>query len=94
LIPKPNGAQVPANTFLDPRFKPISAIWAIDSDEEFLFRAPRAMAVVHNPEAAVPIARQHLPAWSEYVATNEGDHYFLEKLKGRLEPAPEAENPT
>jgi hypothetical protein len=83
-IPKPNGAQVPADTFLDPRFAPISAVWAIVVDEEFLFQIPGAMIVVHNPKALNPIATEFLPARSEFVAADEGDHYRLNRLPGRL----------
>jgi type I restriction enzyme S subunit len=83
-IPKPNGAQVRADTFLDPQFSPISAIWAVDIDENLLFERTQPMAVVHNPGARNPIPERLLPAQSEYVAIDQGADYLLEKRDGRL----------
>ncbi len=84
LIPKPNGSNVPADTFLDPRFAPISAIWALDIDENLLFDRPCPMAVVHNPGAINPLPQALLPAHCEYVATSESEHYRLERVDGRF----------
>jgi hypothetical protein len=84
LIPKPNGALVPADTFLDPRFSPISAIWAMDADENLLVGRQQPMVVVHNPTALNPLPVDLLPAFSEYVAISNGDYYQLERRKGRL----------
>ncbi len=83
-ILKPNGASVPADTFLDPNFSPISAIWSVDIDENVLAGEWRPMVVVHNPNAANPIPTNFLPAHAEYIVTNLGDHYRLEGRDGRL----------
>lgn len=83
-IPKPNGAQIPADTFLDPRFKPISAIWAADIDENQMFERTGALAVVHNPEANNPIPLGLLPAQAEYLPVSQGDEYLLDRKPGRL----------
>lgn len=82
-IPKPNGAQVPADTFLDPRFAPISAIWATDMDECALRDRSVPMAVVHNPLATAPVLVGRLPSQTEYVAVSEGDVYRLDTIDGR-----------
>jgi type I restriction enzyme S subunit len=84
LIPKPKGAPVPTDTFLDPQYAPISAIWAVDIDEALLIGIQRPMVVVHNPNASEPIPRSLLPAYSEYVASDQGEHYQLDRLSGRL----------
>ncbi|MBY3154465.1 hypothetical protein HFO56_19205 [Rhizobium laguerreae] len=84
LIPKPNGAQVPADTFLDPRFAPISAIWAVDLDENIILDRPCPMVVVHNPAASNPLPQTLLPAFEEYIAVVEGDYYRLSRINGRM----------
>jgi type I restriction enzyme S subunit len=84
VVPKPNGALVPADTFLDPRFAPISAVWAMDFDELSIIGRPQPMAVVHNPAARNPLPPNLLPAFAEYVATIENRYYNLERRSGRL----------
>jgi hypothetical protein len=84
LIPKPNGNAVPADTFFDRKFAPLSAIWAVDLDELLLIGEPRPMAVVHNPLAANPLGRTVLPAQSEYVAVDCGANFELTRHDGRL----------
>jgi type I restriction enzyme S subunit len=83
-IRKPSGAEVPAYTFLDPRFRPISAIWATDIDESWVIGNTKAMAVIHNPQATNPLPVGVLPASEEFVATLNGDEYVLERRPGRL----------
>ena len=78
-ISKPIGQPVPADTFIDPRFSPISAIWAVDIDELILIGESRPMVVVHNPNATNPIPKNLIPAQSEYVALDKGDHYQLDR---------------
>jgi hypothetical protein len=84
LIPKPGGHTVPATAFLEPHFKPISGIWAVDIDESVLLRLKSPMVVVHNPGAVNPIPEKFLPAHSEYIAIDQGDSYLLERHDGRL----------
>ena len=85
VIRKPNGSEVPTYTFLDPAFRPISAIWAADIDETWVIGNCKPMAVVHNPNAANPIAPGLLPADWDYVALENGDdEYVLEPRPGRL----------
>jgi type I restriction enzyme S subunit len=85
IIRKPNGAAVPAYSFLDPAFAPVSAIWATDLDATWIIGNAKPMAVVHNPGAARPVPLALLPAQEEYTATPNGpDEYALERRPGRL----------
>lgn len=85
VIKKPNGAAVPAYTFLDPAFRAVSAIWAADMDDGSVLGNGKPMAVVHNPNAANPLSVGLLPAHDEYVATAAGTgEYALEQRPGRL----------
>jgi type I restriction enzyme S subunit len=85
IIRKPNGASVPAYSFLDPAFAPISAIWATDLDASWVIGNAKPMAVVHNPGAARPLPLGLLPAQDEYIAMPNGpNEYALERRPGRL----------
>jgi len=85
LIPKPKGQPVPAYTFLDPKFRLISAIWAVDLDGTSSIGNSEPMAVVHNPNAVNPIPTGFLPAHNEYVATQIGiDKYELNRIDGNI----------
>ncbi|TIO06362.1 hypothetical protein [Mesorhizobium sp.] len=90
LIPKPKGEAVPADTFLDHRFTPVSAIWAIDADEGTLLGKVPPSAIVHNPLATNPVPTGLLPAQDEYVARIlDEDNYQLERIDCRLPPVEE-----
>jgi len=83
VIHKPVGQPVPADTFLDERFAPISAIWATDIDEMTVLDRPAAMVVVHNPRATHPLPLGLLPAQEEFsAAVLDDEHYQLERLQG------------
>ena len=85
LITKPKGLPVPAYTFFEERFQPISAIWAVDIDGTSAIGNSEPMAVVHNPNAAIPISTHFLPAHDEYLATPiKTDEYELKRLNGNL----------
>lgn len=77
-----NGAQVPAYMFLDPRFNPISAIWAVDLNGGSAIGNSEPMAVVHNPNAVNPVAVGFLPADDEYVATPTSSNELTLKKVG------------
>ena len=79
-----NGSQVPADTFLDLRYAPISAIWAVDLKGEAAIGNIEPIAVVHNPNAVNPVRPGFLPADHDYVATDEGNGYVI----SRLSPSP------
>jgi len=76
-----NGAPVPALTFLDFRFNPISAIWAVDFNGGACFGNSEPSAVVHNPNALNQVPIGFLPADDEYVAVAEDDSFVLSKWK-------------
>lgn len=85
LLSKPKGAPVPAYTFLDARFRPISAIWAVDVAGTVIGNL-NPLAVIHNPNAFNPIPKGFLPAHDEYVATRIGKEQFeLNRLEGCLQ---------
>lgn len=82
---KTNGSAVPAYTFLDPRFQPISAIWAVDIDGTSVVGNSEDLVVVHNPYATNPVPVGFLPAYNEYVATPNGpDEMVLSRQDGNL----------
>ncbi|KUG23120.1 hypothetical protein ASZ90_007047 [hydrocarbon metagenome] len=84
-ISKPKGEPVPAYTFLDTRFQPISAIWAVDVDGTSAIGNSEPMAVIHNPNAVNQIPTGYLPAHDEYIATPTGTEEFeLNRLDGCL----------
>lgn len=77
-----NSAQIPTYTFLDPRFAPISAIWAVDLNGGSVIGNSEPMSVIHNPNALNPIPLRYLPADNEYVATPSGeDQLLLERIE-------------
>lgn len=74
------GADVPAYTFLDPTFAPVSAIWAVDADDCRAIGNLRQMEIVHNPNAASPLPRGLLPADCEWSAVpQDANSYILER---------------
>ena len=74
-----NGAVVPAHTFLDPAFEPISAIWAVDLNGYSAFGGSEPTYVVHNPYAVCPVSKGFLPSLHDYVARLEGDSFILDR---------------
>lgn len=88
FIKKSNGADVPAYTFLDPAFRAVSAIWATDVTDAWVFGNGKPMAVVHNPEAINPLPVGLLPCYDEFIATPAPkDEYELGQRPGRLKQA-------
>lgn len=89
FIHKPKGQPVPAYTFLDARYTPVSAVWATDIDEFSLLGYSAKMVVVHNPLAVNPIPSGLLPALEEYVAVAlDEENYRLDRIKGRTVSRP------
>lgn len=75
-----NRAEVPTFTFLDPRFDPVSAIWALDVNGGFAIGNSEPSAVVHNPNAINPVPVGFLSTDHEYVAVAEGVDFVLSKV--------------
>lgn len=78
-----NGAKVPAYTFWDPRFNPVSAVWAVDLNGGSAIGNSEPTIVVHNPNAKNPVPLAFLPADDEYMAVAEGDEFVLSKAGAR-----------
>ena len=76
-IEKPNGALVPASTFLDPRFAAVSAIWAVELDGSSVIGNREPTTVIHNPLATNPVPLGFLNADDEYVAVKNGDDEYI-----------------
>jgi hypothetical protein len=73
-----NGAPVSAYTFLDPRFNPVSAIWAVDLNGASAIGNPEPMVVVHNPNAPNQLCPCFLTVDADYVATPSQEELVLE----------------
>jgi hypothetical protein len=84
LVQKPNGAMVPADTFFDPAYVPVSGVWATDFDENVLFGASKPSILAHNHAASNPLPALLLPAESEYRATVGTEDYSIDRVDGRL----------
>jgi len=88
-IPEPKGLTVPAYTFLDPIFQPISAVWAVDIDGTSIIGNSEDLAVIHNPNATNPVPIGFLPVCNEHVVTAIGpDEMQLNRPEGRLKNQP------
>lgn len=57
MVRKPSGAEVPAYTFLDERFAPVSAIWATDFDDCSVVGNPPTSRRRSQPVGGEPAAR-------------------------------------
>mgnify|MGYP003601337278 FL=1 len=77
LIPKPNRASVPTDAFFDPRYKNVSAIWAVDFNGGAVVGNHEPSALVHNPNAVQPLPPGFLPSDSEYIASLSGEDEFI-----------------
>jgi len=85
-ISKPGGSKVPTHIFLDSRYAPVSAIWAVDFNGSSVVGNAEPSAIVYNPNALQPLPRGFLPADTEYVASPQGeDGFLLERFSLRVE---------
>jgi len=87
-LPRGTKAAVPAETFLDPAFSSISAVWGLDLclgacigltpgkyvDSEHL------SALVHNPLATQPLAKGFLPSQSEWACTPGPEGHVVRRI--------------
>lgn len=81
-IKNTNGAEVRTDSFLNPLYANVSAlIGTVKWD----MLNPLPLTVVHNPLAAVRLAREIFAATNEYVADDQGEEYLLRPLN---EPGP------
>ena len=63
-----NNADVSTDMFMNPRYKPISAIWAVDLRGYAMNNNPEPKYVVYNPNAANPLTPGFLPSDRDYVS--------------------------
>lgn len=75
-----SGAPVATLTFLNPRYAPVSAVWALDLDGSAAIGNSEPSAVIHNPLASVAVTPGFLPADEEFVAAREGDDMVITKV--------------
>jgi type I restriction enzyme S subunit len=80
-IQKPNGADVPTDSFLNLLYANVSAV--IGSVRRGMDDPD--LTLVHNPLAHVALPRELLGATKEYVADDAGDRYLLRPLSERAE---------
>lgn len=76
-------ASVPADTFHDPHYAPISAVWALDAGPMSLLGEVQPMVVVHNPHATNPLPVGLLPAQSEYKLEMSEVDFSVRRMNGR-----------
>lgn len=79
-IRKPNGADVPTDSFLNPDYAGVSAVLGSPAGLNAACGRKTPIAVVHNPLAINPLPVGVLGADQEYVAEDKGDHYELRDL--------------
>lgn len=88
LMREDKGA-IPLDTFLDPTYASVSAVWAMSLDDfdllhddpEILSRQRYASAVLHNPNAEVALTVGHLPAYEEWTVMPNEEGYEVTRVK-------------
>jgi type I restriction enzyme S subunit len=80
FVKNKNGSDVPAYTFLDPYFAPISAIWAVDVNGTSAVGGLEPMVVIHNPNATNPLPLKFLPSDADYACTSQASDLLLERI--------------
>lgn len=85
FISKPNGATVSTQAFLNPEYKMISAIWAIDFNGWSVIGSHQPSAIIHNPCAANPLPIGFLPANEEFHAIPYGENCWTFGHVGSVE---------
>lgn len=76
-IKKPNGAEVPTDSFFNPEYQGVSAILGTPAGINHACGTKAPFALVHNPLAINKLPVGILGADQEYVATEVGDSYEL-----------------
>jgi len=85
-IKKPNGADVPTDSFLNPAYSSVSAILGTPAGINAACGDAYPVALVHNPLATNKLPVGILGADEEYVAEDKGDHYELHQVVRRRGP--------
>lgn len=76
-IKKPNGAEVPTDSFFNPEYQGVSAILGTPAGINHACGRKAPLALVHNPMAVNKLPVGILGADQEYVAIEVGDAYEL-----------------
>ena len=86
-IPKTNNSSVPTTNFLNPDYANVSALLGCYHkpmmNHGYQKTETISLTLVHNPLAAIPLARGILGVEKEYVAEVEGDWYTLRQWVGK-----------
>lgn len=83
-IRKPNGADVPTDSFLNPAYSGVSAILGTPAGINAACGDRYPVALVHNPLASNKLPIGVLCADAEYVAEDKGDHYELHNVSDKF----------
>lgn len=81
VIQKPNGADVPTDSFLNPDYAGVSAILGTPAGVNAACGDQAPIALVHNPLATNKLPVGILGVDEEYVPEDHGDHYELHCIK-------------
>jgi hypothetical protein len=82
-IKKPNGADVPTDSFLNPAYSGVSAILGTPAGINAACGDRYPVALVHNPLAANKLPVGVICADAEYVAEDKGDYYELRNVSDK-----------
>lgn len=77
---------VPADTFYDEAFNPVSAIWAADVGYMSLLGNDQPMAVIHNPGAVASVPLGLLPSQEEFTLEIGEEELHVHRHAGREPP--------
>jgi len=91
---------IPLDTFLDPNYAAVSAVWAMSLDDfdlvyddpSVLPRQRYASAVLHNPGAEVALGVGHLPAYEEWAVTPDAEGYGVTRVLDAMPKTQETES--
>jgi len=81
VIKKPNGANVPTDSFLNPEYSGVSALLGSSAGINAACGEKTPIALVHNPLARNPLPQGILGVDQEFVADDHGEHYELRDIK-------------
>ena len=87
-IPKTNNSTVQTTNFLNPDYANVSALLGCYHkpmmNRGYQETETISLTLVHNPLAAIPLARGILGVEKEYIAEVEGDRYTLRQWVGKV----------
>lgn len=81
LLKRKTGSEIPADSFLDSRYAPISAVLGLSLCESKPLGNEHFSELVHNPLALNPIASDWLAAQQQWKCEFDADHYKISPLE-------------